>query len=178
MDKEAWHAAVHGVANSQTQLSEWTELNFPNTSSSFLKSTSELHHTYGRKLPMNPTGQNCSETLWTLTECTAVTLQNWSLESQWSQGRSVLLRGKISEQESPPEHKNIKTNCKIEYISPELENCCLECNHKEIWVSAVFMFWFAEGKITSLFQYIETNSHLDLSKTATNKTLLYLHTQL
>ena len=27
MDREAWHAAVHGVSNSQTQLSDWTELN-------------------------------------------------------------------------------------------------------------------------------------------------------
>ena len=27
MDREAWHAAVHGVANSQTQLSNGTELN-------------------------------------------------------------------------------------------------------------------------------------------------------
>ena len=26
MDREAWHAAVHGVARSQTQLSDWTEL--------------------------------------------------------------------------------------------------------------------------------------------------------
>ena len=25
MDREAWHAAVHGVSNSQTQLSEWTD---------------------------------------------------------------------------------------------------------------------------------------------------------
>ena len=26
-DREAWHAAVHGVTKSQTQLSDWTELN-------------------------------------------------------------------------------------------------------------------------------------------------------
>ena len=28
MDREVWHAAVHGVAKSQTQLSNWTELNW------------------------------------------------------------------------------------------------------------------------------------------------------
>ena len=26
MDREAWHAAIHGVTKSRTQLSDWTEL--------------------------------------------------------------------------------------------------------------------------------------------------------
>ena len=30
MDREAWHAAIHGVAKSRTQLSDWTDLNFKN----------------------------------------------------------------------------------------------------------------------------------------------------
>ena len=29
MDREAWRAPVHGVSKSQTQLSDWTELNIP-----------------------------------------------------------------------------------------------------------------------------------------------------
>ena len=33
IDREAWHAAVHGVAKSRTQLSDWTELINDNQSS-------------------------------------------------------------------------------------------------------------------------------------------------
>ena len=28
MDREAWRAAIHGVAKSRTRLSDWTELNW------------------------------------------------------------------------------------------------------------------------------------------------------
>ena len=28
MDREAWYAAIHGVTKSQTQLSDWTELDW------------------------------------------------------------------------------------------------------------------------------------------------------
>ena len=28
MDREAWRAVIHGVAKSQTQLSDWTEVNW------------------------------------------------------------------------------------------------------------------------------------------------------
>ena len=28
MDREAWHAEVHGIAKSRTELSDWTELNW------------------------------------------------------------------------------------------------------------------------------------------------------
>ena len=28
MDREAWSAVIHGVAKSQTRLSDWTELNW------------------------------------------------------------------------------------------------------------------------------------------------------
>ena len=35
MDREAWHAAVHGVAKSRTRLSDWTELNIKTQKLSF-----------------------------------------------------------------------------------------------------------------------------------------------
>ena len=34
MDREAWHAVIHGVAKSQTWLSDWTELNWVHAANS------------------------------------------------------------------------------------------------------------------------------------------------
>ena len=43
-DREAWHAAIHGVVKSQTQMSNWTELNIPKqTLTCFLSLQVNLH---------------------------------------------------------------------------------------------------------------------------------------
>jgi len=48
MDKEAWHAAIHGVAKSWRRLSDWTELMLGGPKSSF-----EFFHNILRKIQMN-----------------------------------------------------------------------------------------------------------------------------
>ena len=37
MDREAWRAAIHGVAKSQTRLSDWTELNWTDEKSELIE---------------------------------------------------------------------------------------------------------------------------------------------
>ena len=39
MDREAWHAAIHGVSKSRTRLSDWTELNWTEPIQSVVKIT-------------------------------------------------------------------------------------------------------------------------------------------
>ena len=41
MDREAWRAAIHGIAKSQTRLSDWTELNWTELASSRLRGRQE-----------------------------------------------------------------------------------------------------------------------------------------
>ena len=43
MDREAWRAAVHGVAKCQTRLSDWSELNL---TSDFIHCISYLKHVH------------------------------------------------------------------------------------------------------------------------------------
>ena len=42
MDREAWYAAIHGVAKSQTRPSNWTELNWKSSSQLKLKKRAQI----------------------------------------------------------------------------------------------------------------------------------------
>ena len=46
MDREAWRAAIHGVAKSQTQLSDWTELNILNEEMWHWEKDKNIHYRY------------------------------------------------------------------------------------------------------------------------------------
>ena len=50
MDREAWRAAVHEVAKSQTQLSDWTELTEDQKFSESLVSWTQCSHSNGSGL--------------------------------------------------------------------------------------------------------------------------------
>ena len=55
MDREAWHAVVHGVTKSQTRLSDWTALNWE------LLMDREAWHAWGPWTP-GPWGRKESDT--------------------------------------------------------------------------------------------------------------------
>ena len=46
MDREAWRAAVHGVAKSWTLLSDWTELNWPEVQCSIMLKSRRYNRVY------------------------------------------------------------------------------------------------------------------------------------
>ena len=56
MDREAWRAAIHGVAKSQTRLSDWTELNW----------TGELNPTSCKVWPKKKQGRERNNSLLSL----------------------------------------------------------------------------------------------------------------
>ena len=65
MDREAWHAAGHGVAKSRTQLSEWTESSNKEINGFLkLKETSEFSLFHKAEIPCDVTSCTLIEYPW------------------------------------------------------------------------------------------------------------------
>ena len=52
MDREAWRAAIHGVAKSPTRLSDWTELNWTKFMEKFELQLKDIHTASAMAIPM------------------------------------------------------------------------------------------------------------------------------
>ena len=84
MDREAWHAAVHGVANSQTRLSDWAELNWTELSKRESQNldefTDEFYQTLKDEIKsvmcINPSPPSSSTTTWPFA-MTLLSLEMW-----------------------------------------------------------------------------------------------------
>ena len=50
MDREAWHAAIHGVAKSQTRLSDWIELNRTDSPDEKTESVEEIRNLWSHSI--------------------------------------------------------------------------------------------------------------------------------
>ena len=63
MDREAWHAAIHGVAKSRTRLNDWTELNWMNDQNPYFRrnSFSFYHCKDGCITPEEQDGENLKQ---------------------------------------------------------------------------------------------------------------------
>ena len=93
MDREAWHAAVHGVAKSRTRLSDWTELNTPITTAEkaegeqFYEGLQDLLELNQKKpkSPFHQKGMECksrkSRDIWS-------NRQVWPWSTKWSRTKA------------------------------------------------------------------------------------------
>ena len=59
MDREAWHAAIHGVAKSQTRLSDWTKLNWDKLLKGKILPVNSHHFLLPLLLILNSTQSSC-----------------------------------------------------------------------------------------------------------------------
>ena len=91
MDREAWHAAVHGVAKSRTWLSNWTETQIHHFNSAFHRHLKNLMPKtectiFNQHSALTPGFINAKNIIWPFTYCSgkqaALNLSNFSESSK------------------------------------------------------------------------------------------------
>ena len=110
MDREAWHAVAHGVAKSQTWLSDWTELMMSAAAAKSLQSCPTLCDPIDRSPPGSPVpGILQARTLewvaisffnaWTWKVKVKSVSRVWLLATQWTATHQARLSMGFSRQE-------------------------------------------------------------------------------
>ena len=89
MDREAWRAAIHGVSKSQTQLSDWTELNWTCDNPKYFYQTFFLtvSHTHTRKDFLQKTFSKHTRNKVVIREQVLMCffIWNWKYFKRWSE---------------------------------------------------------------------------------------------
>ena len=112
LDREAWHAAIHGVAKSRTQLSNWTELNtIIHCWKTLMKAQTNrtICHVYG---PEELIFLNCSYYTKPFTDkCNTVKIK-WHVLQQWGKKRKIKIHMEPQRPRIAKEYlKNNKDEC-------------------------------------------------------------------
>ena len=83
MDREAWHAAIHGVTKSRTRLSDWTEIKFLRRTKEHLEESEKESEKVGLKRNIQKTKIMASGpiTSWQIDEETVETVADFILGS-------------------------------------------------------------------------------------------------
>ena len=89
MDREAWRAAIHGVSKSQTQLSDWTELNWTCDNPKYFYQTFFLtvSHTHTKKHFLQKTFSKHTRNKVVIREQVLICffIWNWKYFKRWSE---------------------------------------------------------------------------------------------
>ena len=85
MDREAWRAAIHGIAKSRTRLSDWTELNWNTVHIELWTEVHDIVQEAANKII--PKEKKSTNTKWLYEEALQIAKERW--EAKREKGKDI-----------------------------------------------------------------------------------------